>query len=88
MIVIVGTALGSFGMMSFLILLGVYKIFPRPYDLVGPHLVLAVAGALMCALAWRQFEQSARLGLIICSISLLAIVADSIKTGIISLPWP
>ena len=35
LIVIVGTALGSFGMMSFLILLGVYKIFPRPYALLA-----------------------------------------------------
>ena len=40
----------------------------------------------MCALAWRQFRQSARLGLIICAISLLAIVADAIKTGIIPVP--
>jgi len=79
--VIVGSALGSIGIMSLLIILGVYEVFPRPYELVGPHLILVLAGAGLCASAISLHRGNAMLGLSICALGLLAIVADVAKTS-------
>jgi hypothetical protein len=79
--VIVGSALGSIGIMSLLIILGVYEVFPRPYELVGPHLILVLAGAGLCASAISLHRRNAMLGLSICALGLLAIVADVAKTS-------
>jgi hypothetical protein len=83
---IAGAALGAVGTVSFGFTLGLYAILPRPYEVIGPNLVLTVVGALLCALALRQHRRSALLGLTICAVSLLAIVVDAIKNGAVPLP--
>ena len=83
--VIVGTAMGSLGIFSFLAMLRVYEILPRPYEVVVPHLILTVVGAVLCAMALRRHRRSALLGLAICGLSLLAIFVDAVKND--AVPW-
>ena len=80
-LVIAGAALGGIALFSFLSLLRVYNILPRPYEVVGPHAVLVVAGTAMCVASLRRHRGSALFGLTICLLGALAVVADLIKNS-------
>lgn len=73
---IIGAAIGSIGITSLFILVGMYRILPKPYELVVPNAALAGIGALLCSLDMRHHPRSAKLGLVICAISVFAASLD------------
>jgi hypothetical protein len=79
--VIIGAALAGVALFSLLSMLRVYAVLPRPYEVVGPHAVLVVAAAVMCIGALRRHRRSALLGLTVCALGALALVADLVKNS-------
>lgn len=78
---IIGAGLAGVALFSVLSLLRVYAALPRPYEVVGPHAVFVLVAAALCAVALRTHRRSAAVGLTVCGVGLLALVADLVRNG-------
>ena len=76
---IVGAALGGIGLTNLLIVVGTYRIVPKPLDFVTPNIVLALLGAVLCCFALRRHLASALIGLSVCLISVAGAALNLLK---------
>ena len=76
---ILGAALGGIGLTNLLIVIGVYRIVPRPLDFVTPNVVLALLGAILCSFALRRHLVSALIGLAVCLVSIAGAAYNLLK---------
>jgi hypothetical protein len=76
---ILGAALGGIGLTNLLIVIGVYRIVPRPLDFVTPNVVLALLGAVLCCFALRRHLLSALIGLAVCLVSIAGAAYNLLK---------
>jgi hypothetical protein len=76
---ILGAALGGIGLTNLLIVIGFYRIVPRPLDFVTPNVVLALLGAILCSFALRRHLVSALIGLAVCLVSIAGAAYNLLK---------
>jgi hypothetical protein len=76
---ILGAALGGIGFANLLIVIGIYRIVPRPWDFVTPNVALALLGAALCCFALRRHLPSALIGLSVCFVSIAAAAINMLK---------
>jgi TIR domain len=76
---IVGAALGGIGFTNLLIVIGTYRVVPRPWDFVTPNVALALLGAILCCFALRRHLPSALIGLSVCFVSVAAAAINMLK---------
>jgi TIR domain len=76
---ILGAALGGIGFTNLLIVIGIYRIVPKPWDFVTPNVALALLGAVLCCFALRRHLPSASIGLSVCFVSIAAAAINMLK---------
>lgn len=76
---ILGAALGGIGLTNLLVVIGLYRIVPRPLDFVTPNVVLALLGAILCCFALRRHLLSALIGLAVCLVSIAGAAYNLLK---------
>jgi hypothetical protein len=76
---ILGATLGGIGFTNLLIVIGTYRVVPRPWDFVTPNVALALLGAVLCCFALRRHLPSAVIGLSVCFVSVAAAAINMLK---------
>jgi len=76
---ILGAALGGIGLTNLLIVIGLYRIVPRPLDFVTPNVALVLLGVVLCCFALRRHLPSALVGLGVCLVSIAGAAYNLLK---------